>query len=145
MIQARVTAWDISLEGPAVEFKGDSLLIRSWLQGKLRCESRGYCKRTAAIIDFSFELAARFNLRLAALGRETWRHEFKEDNTRADELTHEAKSGRTFYITRCYLYPFETYLVSFAIRGGFDGWVDQQGSGCGFWLRIGLINTQCNQ
>ncbi len=96
------------------------------------------------MIDCTFELAACFNLRPAALGREIWRHEFREDNTRADELTHEARHGRTFYRTHCYLYPFETYLVPFAIRGGFDGGVDQQGSGCGFWLQIGLINTQCN-
>eukprot|EP00959_Pyramimonas_sp_CCMP1952_P173059 3616675-Pyramimonas_sp.AAC.1 len=73
------------------------------------------------MIDCTFELAACFNLRPAALGREIWRHEFRGGNARADELTHEAGCGRTFYRTRCYLYPFETYLLPCAIRGGFDG------------------------
>eukprot|EP00959_Pyramimonas_sp_CCMP1952_P121301 2536550-Pyramimonas_sp.AAC.1 len=37
MIQERATVWDISSEGSAVEFKGDSLLICSWLHGRWRC------------------------------------------------------------------------------------------------------------
>eukprot|EP00959_Pyramimonas_sp_CCMP1952_P405210 8492728-Pyramimonas_sp.AAC.1 len=68
MIQERATVWDISSEGFAVEFKGDSLLICSWLQGGWRCEDRSCCRRTAAMTDCTFELAACFNLRPAALG-----------------------------------------------------------------------------
>eukprot|EP00959_Pyramimonas_sp_CCMP1952_P332233 6956949-Pyramimonas_sp.AAC.1 len=69
MILERATVWDISSEGFAVEFKGDSLLlICSWLQGKWSCENRGYCRRTAAMIDCTSDLAACFNMRPAASG-----------------------------------------------------------------------------
>ena len=39
-----------------------------------------------------------------------------------------------------HLWPFESHLEPFAMRGAFDGGVCALGSGCGFWLQIGLIN-----
>ena len=69
-----------------------------------------------------------------------FRHEFREDNGRADELTHLARNGQTFYKTQRYLWPFESHLEPFAMRGAFDGGVCALGSGCGFWLQVGLIN-----
>jgi len=140
----RATVWDVLSEGIGVDLQGDSILVSSWLQGKWRCHNQGYAGRLAECVETMYELSCRANIRAASVGRDIYRHEYREDNTRADELTHLAREGRTFYSNQVACSPIESqYLIHVAYRGACDGGVDGNGCGCGFWLQKGFLD--CSQ
>eukprot|EP00959_Pyramimonas_sp_CCMP1952_P295177 6173484-Pyramimonas_sp.AAC.1 len=72
-------------------------------------------------------LENRYHLRSNFPGRDFFKHEFRENNQRADALTHHAREGHE----RCTLRPVTPdYLRHYelvALRGRFDGGVDASG------------------
>eukprot|EP00959_Pyramimonas_sp_CCMP1952_P219120 4581469-Pyramimonas_sp.AAC.1 len=65
------------------------------------------------------------------MGRDIYRHEYRDDNTRADELTHLVREGRPFYSNQIACSPIESkYLIHVAYRGVCDVGVDGDGRGC---------------
>eukprot|EP00959_Pyramimonas_sp_CCMP1952_P060853 1271090-Pyramimonas_sp.AAC.1 len=67
--------------------------------------------------------AHELGIRCSGMGIDLYKHEYREDNTRADELTHLAREGHCFYNQYEYRFNFESYLQPIACRGAFDGGV----------------------
>jgi len=145
-IAERQTVWDIVSPGIGIELKGDSLLVSQWLTGRWRCDNKQYMRRIACCIDSMEQACNVWDARSSGFGKDLYRHEFREDNTRADLLTHLAREGQCFYNKDDYHYGFEDYLKPVALRGCYDGGVCSKGTGCGFWLQIGYANHRydCN-
>ena len=90
-----------------------------------------------------YHLCKEYHVRPANLGRDLYIHEYREANTRADELTHMAREGHTFYHHHTHFYSFEVdTMEAVACRGAYDGGVCSKGSGCGFWLQVGYLNKR---
>ena len=138
----RTTVWDVMTEGLGLEIRGDSLLIQSWLTGRWRCDNKIYQQRVDTCVNEMFELTRKFGVRPANVGKDIFTHEYREANTRADELTHLAREGRTFYRNYVHFRSYEEgLLIPIAYRGAYDGGVCGKGSACGFWLQAGYLDT----
>ena len=72
----------------------------------------------------------------ATVGGDIGKHVYREGNQRADELTHIARQGNLENDATTELRGYHIH----ALRGGFDGGVDKDGAGAGYWLE-GLIQA----
>ena len=141
IINERQAVFDIMSNGVGIEIKGDSLLVQSWLTGRWRCHNRAYRERVHSCINDMYALSLSHRARAANVGRDIFVHEYREANTRADELTHLARDGQTFHHNYRHRFAFERdYLKVVACRGGYDGGVCSKGSACGYWMQIGYLN-----
>ena len=134
------TKWDLVSGGVPLEVVGDSLLIVNWLCGRWRVEGKHYADRVARAINTLDGLCSFFGARPAAAGYDIFKHDFREWNTKADILTHQAREGHIIH-HECSLFhhQYETeFYTPAAVRAGFDGGVCELGSGCGAWVQVGL-------
>ena len=143
----RVTVWDLCSDGLGLEMIGDSLLVCNWASGVwsvgrgLRGEGDRYLKRVARLQDQLERLYCK-GLRPSNLGADFVKHEYREGNARADELTHKARNGEYIYeFDLASVYPPHLHhtMQVIGLRGKFDGGVDETGVGIGWWLQIGLL------
>ena len=130
------TIWDTESPGIPLELQGDSLLIVSWLNGRWKCTNRMYRKRLQECIRSLDECCSNYLVRPPSLGSDIVRHEYREGNERADDLTHVAREGGPTSSNLPHtLLPYERDLYRLShLRGAFDGGVSCEGSGCGCWL-----------
>ncbi len=136
----KATRWNLEAPGIPLEVVGDSLLVVSWATGRWRADNKSYADRISKIINTLDGLCSSYNIRPPAPGMDLIRHDFREWNTRADVLTHQAREGQ-ISSSECspYTHDYETeFYVAAAIRAGFDGGVSSEGCGCGCWIDIGL-------
>ncbi len=139
ILNERATVWDVVSDGLPVELCGDSLLIINWVRGKWRVGNNVYQKRVDKLVDKIAWLENRYHLRSSFLGRDFLKHEFRENNQRADALTHCAREGRECYTMRPVPPDLLEYHELVALRGRFDGGVDASGCGIGFFLEAAFL------
>ena len=146
-LSERVTVWDMCSDGLGLEMIGDSLLICNWASGVwgvgrgVRGEGERYQARVARLQD-QLERMYCSGLRPSNLGADFVKHEYREGNTRADELTHKARNGEyinEFNVAAAFPPHLHHTMQAIGLRGKFDGGVDETGVGIGWWLQIGLI------
>ncbi|CAK0851825.1 unnamed protein product [Prorocentrum cordatum] len=94
VLNERQTAWDIGSPGIGLELCGDSLLITEWINGRWWVGSNTYKARVDEVIQKLEYLEENFRARPSSCGRDFCKHEYRESNARADELTRDARSGR---------------------------------------------------
>jgi len=97
----RETRWDITTRGIPLELVGDSLLIVGWLSGRFRAEGKHYADRVAGAINTLDGMCSFFDVRHPAAGADLIRHGYREWNTKADILTHQAREG-LHILTECF-------------------------------------------
>ena len=109
--------------GVPMQCGGDRLLVINWMLGLWHPNVEKYKRRVGQIQNM---LEQNRYFACPAEGREPWLHIFREWNAAADRLTHLAREGK------------ETWSATFlpcrpaALRGCFDGGVDERGTAYGF-------------
>ena len=145
----REIVWNTRAGEIQLDIMGDSEVVCRWLRGEWQCYNNLYANRVYRIINILAELTSCFNISSPVKGGHLIRHEYREANGRADELTHKARAGINFI---CYSFTpppcppdlslYGNYTIStntiipvVALRGAFDGGVSSEGVGSGWWLQ----------
>ena len=123
-------------KGVALEIQGDNMTSIRWLNGEWRVNNRTYAKQIAEIQDELHTLHTEYRLQGSGAGKNIGKHVYREGNERADTLTHIARTGD---MEEDHSETFCEYDL-FALRGAFDGGVDEEGAGAGWWLE-GLVKA----
>ena len=111
------------------------------MTGRWKCDTKTYQQRVDTCVNDMHDLTTQFGIRPANVGKGIFTHEYRAANTRADELTHQAREGRTFYRNYVHFRSYEAgLLIPIAYRGAYDGGVCGKGSACGFWLQAGYLD-----
>ena len=78
-----------------------------------------------------------YGVRPPCQGADLVRHEYRENNTIADNLTHQAREGHQhkWIDVRFLQHPFSN-VKCVGLRGAFDGGKDDSAVACGAWLEI---------
>ena len=140
---ATMTDWREYEQGLArgfpVEIQGDNMATISWLNGEWKIHNRVYSRQIAEIQNEFHELHEEFNVVGAAVGGNIGKHVYREGNQRADELTHIARVRDIEYDITHDLQEYDLL----ALRGAFDGGVDKDKAGAGWWLE-GLVKASAS-